>query len=1194
MRHHPLLLSDRLWLRLTGILVIVVSLVAVLGWILDVDTFAKWGPSDSRMGLNVAVAMLIAGGGFVALAQRQRWVLGIGGAVLIVFVGLTLAGYATVKLLGVFGVFQRHSGSATLGHPGHMAPNTAAALALVGAAQVLLAAHRASRGIVATLAGVVGALALLPLLQYGAWFATTVGQGTYHGMALPIAFCLILLATGLLKLEHTPSEGGLPFMAAALGMLFSIGVIAVQANRELLDANRLVTHTYQVRGAVDRFVEEVARAESSSRAYALTGEQLFRDRVPIHEQEALQFAKTLRELALDNPPQLARIQGLQALAEEKFAQNEALLQLRQSAGPAGAGEYLRGLLSERGQPTSNLVLLAEAVRVEENRLLELRRATQVSVERNTRLVQIAGSVIAVALLLCAVVLTRRAAADRRAAEAQFRGSFEDAGIGMALVALDGRMFRGNRTLIELLGYPEVELTKLTFQEITHPDDLAADLKNVRDLLEGRARTYQMEKRYRHKDGHIVWVNLTVSLVRNAAGAPAHFISQIEDISARKRLEEELLAARDTALAAVRTKSDFLAAMSHEIRTPMNGIIGMATLLLDVPMPDEQREMVQVINQSADSLLGLINDILDISKMEAGKFSIDPEDFHFGDMLKATIAMLAPKAAQKKLSLSSQMDPRLTTPLFGDSRRIRQILTNLIGNAVKFTDRGEVTVQAQVTESTPQGVKLKVTVRDTGMGISADAQKRLFQPFVQVDASTERRFGGTGLGLAICRQLVDLMGGQVGVDSEPGRGSEFWFTLALPWARILQPDTESSRRNFRVLVVDDSDIDRDLTVRVLAAMGLDAGSAASGEKGLLELRSARGSPHPWDMVLVDHRMPGMSGLDFGRALRDDPALRAIPVVLVSGGALQDASESSLIGFEAFISKPVRADQLARILQRFVSVLPEPAGETPAWEGNKNEPGANGACRILVVDDNGANRAVARMTLAKMGFEVDLAESGDQALQKLAAGHFDAVLMDCQMPGLDGYETTRRIRSGVVAGIDPRIPVIAHTAFAMPGDREKCREAGMDDYLAKPLRATELQDMLHRHGIKVPARAASASAPITPSIIDAGYIAELRSLAGQNGPSLWPELVTPFLESGSDRLREMENFLWDRRKTALGEAAHHFAGSCAAVGSVEGKRVALEVEKLSGGEDWTELTIRVAALRAAYERYVAVVSASFPAL
>ena len=648
-----------------------------------------------------------------------------------------------------------------------------------------------------------------------------------------------------------------------------------------------------------------------------------------------------------------------------------------------------------------------------------------------------------------------------ASEQRFRNAFEFAGIGMAIVGLDGRWIRVNGMLCGILGYEEQELLKMSFQSLTHPEDIGNDLEHVRELLAGESRYFQMEKRYFHRKGHIVWARLTASLVRNSGGTPLHFVSQVEDITERKRLEENFARARDEALEASRLKSEFLANMSHEIRTPMNGIIGMSGLLMESGLTPEQLEMALLIQHSSEGLLNIINDILDFSKIEAGKLNIHVAPFDLREVVEEALALLAPRAHEKGVELICDFDDGLDGPLLGDAGRLRQVVINLAGNAVKFTQAGEVVVRIRKQGEQAAGVTFNCTVSDTGIGISEEAQRLLFEPFVQADGTATRRYGGTGLGLAISRQLVGLMGGRIGFESEPARGSTFWFEITMPQTARVPADAPELPAGLRVLVVDDNESCRAIFTAQLEALGIEVTALGDPREAVARLVAGYEAGTPFNLAVLDWQMPQVDGLALALQIRAHPLLANLPLVMLSSAAhMHNTRQTAGARFAAFLTKPVRALQLRRCLSSIagrsdVCVLAGAVAENPGQAG--------GGLRLLMAEDNRTNQVVAQRLLQKMGHTVDTAVDGRRALEQLKTRAYDAILMDCQMPELDGYETTHLIRTGAAEGVDPGIPIIALTAYAMAEDRLKCLQAGMDDYVTKPVRADDLHQAFVRCGL-----------------------------------------------------------------------------------------------------------------------------------
>ena len=888
---------------------------------------------------------------------------------------------------------------------------------------------------------------------------------------------------------------------------------------------------------------------------------------------------------------------------------------------------------------------------------------------------------------------------------RFRSAFIDAAIGMALVAPDGRWLQVNRVVCELVGYSEAELLASTFQQITHPDDVAADLAYADQLLVGQISSYETEKRYIHKQGRLVWVLLSVSLVRDTQARPLYFIAQIQDVTVRKAAEaalarerdllhtlmdsipdaiyfkdrqgrftrinraqarnlgiggeeealgktdfdffdrthsEEALAdeqrlletgeplvdrvehyvgpdgkpvwvsatkvvirdgdgevigsvgvsrditerkrveaaleqerrnlrriidsapigmamfdremrylahserwithdhlrgqslvgrsnydvfpdlpdrwraihqralggetieipedsvegadgavihvrwaitpwytdegsvggvvitndpintlveAREAALEAARLKSEFLATMSHEIRTPMNGVIGMTELLLGTKLTPEQREYTGVVRDSAYGLLTIINDILDFSKIEAGKFTLDPADFSPSAVIEGTMDIVLPKAREKQLILHTYVAPEVPTLLHGDAGRLRQILLNLVGNAIKFTGQGEVTLRAEVDSTADEAITIRFTVRDTGIGLSPDAQTRLFQPFVQADGTTTRRYGGTGLGLAISKRLVELMDGAIGLTSTEDQGSVFWFTV--PFARstaLAAHAVDNGLHGQRVLVIDDNATLREIMQRYLAAWQMRSDSAASGAEGLAAMRRAALASTPYTIALVDYQLPDTDGFALARAIKADPALDKTRPILITGLDEHGRAEAAAAaGFAGYITKPVK---LSRLLDTIMTALDAATPVIPAPPKTFSDAtSCDGEHLILVAEDNAVNQKLALLQLRKLGYQAEAVNNGREAVAAAATGRHTLVLMDCQMPELDGFQATAMIRASEGGG-RRRLPIIALTANAMQGDRDECLAAGMDDYLSKPVNPERLQAVIQR--------------------------------------------------------------------------------------------------------------------------------------
>ena len=770
---------------------------------------------------------------------------------------------------------------------------------------------------------------------------------------------------------------------------------------------------------------------------------------------------------------------------------------------------------------------------------------------------------------------------------------EQAAVGMAEIEMStGRFFTMNRRLCEMVGRTEEELLATTFQAITHPEDLHLHEGKTQMMLagEGEIGHYSLEKRYLRKDGAIIWVNITVSSLWKPGETPGRNMMVVEDITERKQaedalretnrnLEEATARANDMAVKAEMfsiAKSEFLANMSHEIRTPMNGVIGMIGLLLDTELDDEQRHCAEIVHASGESLLGLINDILDFSKIEAKKVDLETLDFDLSSLLDDYAATMALHAHDKGLEFICAADLEVPTLLRGDPGRLRQILTNLASNAVKFTHVGEVVVRVSLVEKNENDVLLRFSVRDTGIGIPEDKMKLLFYMFSQLDASTTREYGGTGLGLAISKQLAELMGGEVGVESEEGKGSEFWFTARLGkqagGARVesLPP---ADLRDVRALIVDDNCTNREILTTRMTSWGMRPTEAQGGPGALQTLYRALDENDPFRIAVIDMQMPGMDGETLGRTIKADKRLAGTRlVILTSVGARGDARRFEEIGFAAYATKPIRHEELKAILSLALTERngAEPKPRPIATRHTARERlnlFAGRKARILLAEDNITNQRVAVGILKTMGLRANVVANGAEAVKAIEALPYDLVLMDVQMPEMDGFEATRAIRNLQSAIPNRRIPIIAMTAHAMQSDRERCLEAGMDDYIAKPVSPQALAEMLDKwlpRETEAPTEQATgkpeSSAPVSAQEPEAPVFDKAGMMARMMDDEDLARTVTEcFLLDIPRQIQALRGYLEARDASGVEHQSHTIKGASANVGGEALRAVAFEMEK-----------------------------------
>ncbi len=1192
-----------------------IGLVVLVGWSAGIESLIQIRPNYPAMNPTTAICFVMIGLALAISSARpdrtasRRIAACLAGGTALIGAARVMESFFSMELH-----VDRLLYATTLSDPSHihtrMAPSTAALFLAFGVAiPCAVSRHRGSLPIARVLAIMSILFTAFMISGYALGVQEKLGITNVNPMALHTAAAFFLIGAGILgamqsaagalmprsllgkgkswilfdgRLEQNIATG----FIASLFLLSLVGVASyISMQRTMQDrwSNRLSRMILVDLLQLESAIKDI---ETSQRGFVLTQNESFLEPYAAGRVEAENLINSLRELTQDDPMLSARLEKVAVATQDRMEFAEYVIHVDREQGPQAAAQLIQA--GTGMQLMDEILATIDDMTDATMKLVDQRTKRTASTENITMAVISFGTLAGIAIVFAASFIIRRDITVKREAESLLRSSetqfryLADA-MSQFVWILDpmGNLTYANARWAEFVGAPREQLTDDEWKSSLCWKDLPFFLEHWNNAI-SNARPLEGEYRLaRSRDDTPRWHLCRGEPQLDEAGRIVRWIFTWTDIDQHKQIEASLQEAKGAAESASDAKSQFLARMSHEIRTPLNGIIGMLDLLIGADLNPRQQRYSLMAKSSAEALTALINDILDFSKIEAGKMELSSAEFSLANSVETVAEMIATRASKKKVEIGVFVDPRVPDQVRGDPDRLRQILINLMGNSVKFTESGSITLEVEYVGRSDDHIRIRFAVTDTGIGISAAGTEHLFKTFSQVDVSTTRHYGGTGLGLAICKQLVELMHGEIGVESEMGKGSRFWFEIPLQVVEQAEPSaaTTPDARGLRVLAVEGEPGARSILERQLTSLSMIVQLAATGAETIPILENARAACAPIEVALIDEDLPDMDGSELAATIKAREDLSdTVLMIMVSVNDSPDPESLRKLGFHGHLTKPIRQSQLFDAIISALHAARGSPGRLPVPKSLSTERPTPRKQNILVVEDNEVNLIVATEILTRAGYSSGTARNGREAVEAFKSGDYDLILMDCQMPYMDGFEATRTIRDlesmdGNAPGERRHIPIIALTANAVRGDRERCIEAGMDDYVTKPLQPEALIAAIDKAAEALTVPKASVEAPA-----DSDGVAVSNAMSPQkhsiDAPAIdmvavardWPDnrrfqhdLLRKFIEKGREDMSQIADRMESGDAPEIERLVHGLKG---AAGCIHAERVRQAASKLEG--------------------------------